>query len=65
VFSRNYYSDLWLHLKNKQIFLSLFFVHPKHPFSKVRQLESVHDAFTEGTRIFNSMCYYFFNEVFF
>ena len=34
VFSRDWKSDLWLHLKNKQIFLSMFLCTPTHPFSK-------------------------------
>lgn len=37
VYSQSWRSDLWLHLKNKQIFLSLFFVHPDHPFSRVKE----------------------------
>lgn len=34
VFSRDWKSDLWLHLKNKQIFLSAFLVAPTHPFTR-------------------------------
>jgi len=34
VFSQDWRADLWLHLKNKQIFLSMFLCHPKHPFSR-------------------------------
>ena len=41
VYSRNWKSDLWLHLKNKQIFLSLFFVHEDHPFSKAERISAI------------------------
>lgn len=34
VYSRHWRSDLWLHLKNKNIFLSQWLVHPHHPFTK-------------------------------
>lgn len=34
VFSRDWKSDYWLHMKNKQLFLSLFLAHPKHPFRR-------------------------------
>lgn len=34
VFSRDWKSDLWLHLKNKQIFISAFLVAPTHPFTR-------------------------------
>ena len=37
VFSRDWKSDLWLHLKNKQIFLSIFLCYPKHPFSRTER----------------------------
>ena len=41
VYSKNWKSDLWLHLKNKQIFLSLFFVHEDHPFSRSERISAV------------------------
>lgn len=34
VFSRSWKTDLWLHLKNKQIVLSIFLVHRRHPFNR-------------------------------
>jgi len=37
VFSRSATSDLWLYLKNSHIILSLFFAHPRHPFSAVER----------------------------
>jgi len=37
VFSRDWKADLWLTLKNKQIFLSMFLCHPKHPFSRTER----------------------------
>jgi hypothetical protein len=33
VFSQSYTGDLWLHMKNKHLYLSLFLAHPRHPFS--------------------------------
>jgi Ca2+-binding EF-hand superfamily protein len=45
VYSRNWKSDLWLHLKNKQIFLSLFCVHPDHPFSKRERISALAVSF--------------------
>ena len=41
VYSQNWKSDLWLHLKNKQIFLSLFCVHPDHPFSRSERISAL------------------------
>jgi len=41
VYSKNFKSDLWLHLKNKQIFISLFFVHPQHPFSRSERISAL------------------------
>ena len=33
VYSQDFRSDLWLTLKNNHIFFSMFFAHPKHPFT--------------------------------
>ena len=34
VYSKDWKSDYWLHMKNKQLFLSLFLVHSEHPFAR-------------------------------
>lgn len=34
VFSQDWKSDLWLHMKNKQPFVSILLAHPKHPFRR-------------------------------
>eukprot|EP00615_Pteridomonas_danica_P012061 CAMPEP_0114359918 /NCGR_PEP_ID=MMETSP0101-20121206/23400_1 /TAXON_ID=38822 ORGANISM="Pteridomonas danica, Strain PT" /NCGR_SAMPLE_ID=MMETSP0101 /ASSEMBLY_ACC=CAM_ASM_000211 /LENGTH=586 /DNA_ID=CAMNT_0001503747 /DNA_START=137 /DNA_END=1897 /DNA_ORIENTATION=- len=41
VYSKSYKSDLWLHLKNKQIFLSLFLAHPQHPFNRAERISAL------------------------
>jgi len=41
VYSKNWKSDLWLHLKNKQIFISLFFAHPQHPFNRYERIAAL------------------------
>ena len=37
VFSRDWKSDLWLRLKNKHIFISVFLCHPNHPFTRAER----------------------------
>lgn len=41
VFSRDWKSDLWLHMKNKQPFISIFLAHPRHPFRRRERLMAV------------------------
>lgn len=38
VYSQSWRSDLWLHMKNRQMYLSLFLAHPKHPYSRCNRV---------------------------
>eukprot|EP00927_Polykrikos_kofoidii_P080678 TRINITY_DN7761_c0_g1_i1.p1 TRINITY_DN7761_c0_g1~~TRINITY_DN7761_c0_g1_i1.p1 ORF type:complete len:376 (-),score=58.21 TRINITY_DN7761_c0_g1_i1:84-1211(-) len=41
VFSRDWRSDLWLHMKNKQPFISILLAHPGHPFRRRERIMAV------------------------
>lgn len=38
IFSKDYWRDLWLYLKNNHLLLAVFLAHPKHPFSRTERL---------------------------
>lgn len=56
IFSKSYWGDAWLYLKNNHLLLAVFLAHPKHPFSRMERLICLFCSFLVGfglTCLFN------------